>query len=91
MKINFHDAAVLLWLPKGEMPTPNHFHPDNDLKPPSPNPEPWWVLGQALIHSRIVQGDHGKEPWIKVGSVVLTPVQVLNAYEAYKNGTDYYT
>jgi hypothetical protein len=90
MKINFDDAAVLVWLPIGEEPMPSHFSPNNDLGPPNPNPEPWWVLGQALIHSRTVQGEHGKEPWIKVGSVVLAPVQVLQAYEAFKTGRDYY-
>lgn len=90
MQIDFDAAAVLLWLPKGEMPKPEHFRADIDLRPPSPNPEAWWKLGGALLHSRIVQGEHGKEPWIKVGGIVLTPVQVLKAYEAFKNDNDFH-
>jgi hypothetical protein len=86
MDINFEDAAVLVWLPKGVMPKPEHFGPQANLSPPSPNPEAWWTLGDALLHSRMAQGDYEKEPWIKVGGNVLSPVQVLKAYEAFKNG-----
>jgi hypothetical protein len=89
MKLNLDDAAVMLWLPKGEKPRPEHFEIHASLGPPNPNPEPWWHLSGALLNSRIVD-NHGKEPWIKVGGNVLSPAQVLRAYEALKNGQDIY-
>lgn len=88
MTLNLNDAAVVLWLPKGELPKPEHFAPDADLRPPNPNPEPWWQLSGALYHSRYRDDVHGKEPWIKVGGIVLSPVQVIKAHEAWKNGSD---
>jgi len=84
MKLTFEEAAVLLWLPDGEKPAAHHFKAGTDLSPPSPNPEGHWTLGSALFSYKESDPEHGKRPWIKVAGVVLAPIQVLQAYEAFK-------
>jgi hypothetical protein len=90
MKLSFKEAAVVVWLPEGEQPTDDHFRAAADHRPPNPNPEAWWELGDALLRCRT--GDDtpfGKEPWIKVGDALLSPRQVIQAYEAFKIGKDF--
>jgi hypothetical protein len=80
MKLNLHASAVLVWLPEGETPTTASF-PDQVLPPPSPNPEPWWSLEDAIVYVREVdRTSHKKVPWIKTGDTLLSQEDILHAY-----------
>lgn len=82
----WRSSAIVLWLPKGEEPDQaNHFNVEANLSPPSPNPEAWWELGQAVLSVRTSHNDGGKVPWIKAGEVLLRPDDILGAYEFFKN------
>jgi hypothetical protein len=84
-KLPWQSSAMVIWLPEGEAPdAAKHFNVEADLRPPNPNPEAWWDLGQAVINVRIADRSHTKLPWIKVGDVLLSPDEVLGAYEFFK-------
>jgi hypothetical protein len=80
MKLNMQASAVLVWLPEGEIPTIDSF-PDNVEPPPSPNPEPWWSLADAIVYARDVdRTGHNKVSWIKTGDTLLSQEEIFRAY-----------
>ena len=82
----WNSSAILLWLPEGEKPSgTEHFCCGAQLSPPACNPMAWWNLGQALTHAGTNPGDHGKQPWIKAGEVILSSADVLRSYDFYKH------
>jgi hypothetical protein len=72
-------AAVLIWLPRGEDPDIRDFDPALVQPPPTPNPQAWWVLHEAVTHAVTLQQKHNKVPWIKTGEQVLTPEEITEA------------
>lgn len=80
-------AAILVWLPQGTDPNSDDFHPLEVLEPPSPNPEPWWELKDAIVYAVELENKHDKLPWIKVHSEILSPQQIGKFYKTMK-GTD---
>ena len=78
-------AAILLWLPQGESPQVQPFDPSKVTSPPSANPEPWWLLHEAITYAMTVQGTHGKLPWIKVGEEILDPDQIRKIFDTMGN------
>ena len=80
MKLNMQASAVLVWLPEGETPEIVSF-PDKVVPPPSPNPEPWWSLEDAIVYAREVdRTGHKKVPWIKTGDTLLSQEEIFHAY-----------
>lgn len=80
MKLNMQASAVLVWLPEGEIPTTVSF-PDKVLPPPTPNPESWWSLEDAIVYAREVdRTGHNKVPWIKTGDTLLSQEEIFHAY-----------
>jgi hypothetical protein len=41
---SLYASAVLVWLPRGELPDVKHFDTSKVQPPPTPNPHPWWLL-----------------------------------------------
>ncbi len=80
MEVDLIAAAVLVWLPRGEVPTIESFGPGRIEPPPTPNPEPWWLLRDAIVHAREVSRAHDKVPWIKTGGTLLNEEQIFQAY-----------
>ena len=79
MKLDINDTAILIWMPRGVFPDPEHYRVDA-----------FGALGATLVHQKMFPRP-GEEPWIKVAGAagaVLSPVQVLKAYENYKNDQD---
>jgi hypothetical protein len=80
---SLYAAAVLIWLPRGELPDIGGF----DLQPPpAPNPRPWWLLHEAITYAVTLQEKHGKVPWIKTGEQILTPKQITEFYITMGDG-----
>jgi hypothetical protein len=48
--------------------------------PPSPNPQAWWVLHEAVAYAVTLQQKHGKVPWIKTGEQILRPEEITDLY-----------
>jgi hypothetical protein len=81
-------AAVLVWVTPGEAPTLAAFDLKNVQGPPHPNPEAWWLAGQAIeyaVQTIVTDRHHGKEPWIKVGDVLFTPSDVKAIYSSMQH------
>jgi hypothetical protein len=80
--LNMKAAAVLVWLDDGENPALDSFVPQLVQPPPSPNPESWWCLEDAIAYAyEIDKRDHRKVPWIKAGDTILGPDQIIQAYK----------
>ena len=77
-------AAILVWLPPVTDPNSADFHPMEVLEPPAPNPEPWWELRDAISYAVELENKHGKLPWIKVHSEILSPLQIGKLYKTMK-------
>ena len=78
-------AAILVWLPEGENPDLDNFGPQMVFPPPSPNPEAWWCLEDAINYaSGADRGDHKKVPWIKTGDAILGPDQISRAHSVLR-------
>jgi hypothetical protein len=85
MNLNMRAAAILVWLPEGENPGQDSFSPQMVFQPPSPNPEAWWCLEDAIRYvNGSDRGDHKKVPWIKTGDAILGPDQISRAYSALR-------
>jgi hypothetical protein len=80
MNLNMQTSAVLVWLVDGEHPALDSFDPQLVQPPPSPNPEPWWCLEDAIMYANEADRDHKKVPWIKTGDVILGPDQINRSY-----------
>jgi hypothetical protein len=80
MNLNMRASAVLVWLADGEHPAHDSFGPQLVRPPPSPNPESWWCLEDAILYVNETVRDHKKVPWIKTGHVILGPDQIIQAY-----------
>jgi hypothetical protein len=80
MNLNMRASAVLVWLADGEHPAHDSFAPQLVQPPPSPNPESWWCLEDAIVHVNEADRDHKKVPWIKTGDVILGPDQISRSY-----------
>jgi len=80
MNLNMRASAVLVWLPDGEYPSHDSFGPQLVQPPPSPTPESWWCLEDAIVYVNQADRDHRKVPWIKTGDVMLGPDQISRAY-----------
>jgi hypothetical protein len=81
MNLNMKAAAVLIWLDVGENPALDSFVPQLVQPPPSPNPESWWCLQDAIVYvHEMSELEHGKVPWIKTGDTILGPDQIIQAY-----------
>jgi hypothetical protein len=86
--IPLSDSAVLIWLAEGESPMAAEFDQKKLSVPPYPNPEPWWTAKEAIehAHSTWISEAHaasgqGKVPWIKIGSLVLSPTEIRESAE----------
>ena len=75
-------SAVLIWLDEGVNPAQEGFGPSKVCSPPSPNPEAWWLLEEAIRYVGGISRDHRKMPWIKTGDTLLGPAQIDLAYSA---------
>ena len=84
MNLNMRASAVLVWLADGEHPAHDSFSPQLVQPPPSPNPESWWCLEDAIVHVNDADRDHGKVPWIKTGDAILGPDQISRAYSTLR-------
>jgi hypothetical protein len=83
MNLNMRSAAILVWLSEGENPGLDSFSPQMVIPPPSPNPEAWWCLEDAIRYANGADpGEHQKVPWIKTGDAILGPCQISRAYSA---------
>ena len=45
---SLYASAVLVWLPRGELPDVKDFDTSKVQPPPTPNPHPWWLLHEAI-------------------------------------------
>jgi hypothetical protein len=82
-------SAVLVWLKDGEDPTLESFGPAQVLPPPSPNPEAWWCLEDAIKHViEVDRDDHNKAAWIKTAETILGPHEISRAYTRLARGDD---
>ncbi len=85
MKLEMLASAVLVWLPKGEILTIDSFNLTKVQPPPTPNPEPWWFLEDAVVHAlEVAREGHTKVPWIKTGDTLLSPDEILQAYSGLR-------
>jgi hypothetical protein len=75
--IDLGASCVLLWLPIGVTPKDTAFYYSEVCGPPSPNPSPWWKTGDAIDHASRRIDNYGKRPWIKVGSQILSPDEIV--------------
>jgi len=48
---SLYASAVLVWLPRGELPDVKDFDTSKVQPPPAPNPHPWWLLHEALTYA----------------------------------------
>lgn len=77
-----YGSAVLIWLPDGQDPSVPGFDYSAILPPPAPNPEPWWLLHEAITYAVTLDADRkGKLPWIKVGEEILSPQQIKQVFD----------
>ena len=77
---SLYASAVLIWLPRGELPDIGGFDAIKVQPPPTPNPHPWWLLHEAITYAVILQEKHNKVPWIKTGEQILMPTQITELY-----------
>jgi hypothetical protein len=77
---SLYASAVLIWLPRGELPGVRGFDAIKVQPPPTPNPHPWWLLHEAVTYAVTLEDKHGKVPWIKTGEQILTPKQITELY-----------
>ena len=77
---SLYASAVLIWLPRGELPDVRRFDMITVQPPPTPNPHPWWLLHEAITYAVTLQDKQGKVPWIKTGEQILTPKQITEFY-----------
>jgi hypothetical protein len=85
MNLNMRAAAIPVWLPEGENPSLDNFSPQTVSQPPSPNPEAWWCLEDAIHYvNGADRSDHKKVPWIKTGDAILGADQISRAYSALR-------
>jgi hypothetical protein len=78
-------SAILIWLPKGDKPDVQQFDKGKIQPPPSPNPEPWWLLHEAIKYARTLDHSDGKLPWIKTGTQILSPDDIIRVYNDMGN------
>jgi hypothetical protein len=48
---SLYASAVLIWLPRGELPDARGFDAIKVQPPPTPNPHPWWLLHEAVTYA----------------------------------------
>ena len=77
---SLYAAAVLIWLPRGELPDIGGFDTTKVQPPPAPSPHPSWLLHEAITYAVTLQDKHGKVPWIKTGEQILMPKQITELY-----------
>jgi hypothetical protein len=53
-------SAVLIWLPRGELPDVRRFDMITVQPPTTPNPHPWWLLHEAITYAVTLQDKDGK-------------------------------
>jgi hypothetical protein len=58
MNLNMRASAVLVWVPDGENPALDSFGPQLVQSPPSPSPESWWCLEDAIVYDNDADCDH---------------------------------
>jgi hypothetical protein len=75
---SLYASAVLIWLPRGELPDARGFDAIKVQPSPTPNPHPWWLLHEAVTYAVTLEDKHGKVPWIKTGEQILTPSKLLS-------------
>jgi hypothetical protein len=81
-------AAVLVWGPAGATPDAGTLAASYVQTPPHPNPVPFWRLRDAVEHATetIMNGRHGgKEPWIKVGETLFSPLEISGFYRTIRS------
>ena len=84
-------SAVVLRLPQGEEPSgiqhftgaaqfhlPEREHPELDRTP-------WLSLKQIISHVQTSKNEHGKQPWIKAGNIVLSPNDIVELDRFYRH------
>jgi hypothetical protein len=80
--IPWDSSAIVLWLPEGEIPRVDAlFDSQAQSAPPLPNPQAWWTFQEAIARLKSNHDHQGKVPWIKVGSTILSPDDIYDAYE----------
>ncbi len=83
--------AVVLQLPQGEEPSGvEHFNGAAQLHPPErnqpgPNGDSWLSLEQLISHVQTSKNDPGKQPWIKAGNIVLSPTDISDLHNFYRD------
>lgn len=83
--LDLSSSAVIVWLPKGAQPSIDSFVPTNVQSPPPDNPEPWWILHEAITYAVTAMTKHDKLPWIKTGGQLLGPDEILKIYKGMGN------
>ena len=53
---SLYAAAVLIWLPRGELPDVRRFDMITVQPPPTPNPHPWWLQHEAINETAVSHG-----------------------------------
>ena len=74
-------SAVLFWLPVGENVDAS-FDGKRLTSPPSANPEPWFMLREALSYAMTAERGHNKQPWIKTNDQILDPPEIRKMWVA---------
>lgn len=84
-------SAAVLQLPQGEKPSGiDHFkvaaqlHPHGRKQPESDRPS-WLSLAQVISHVHSAMIEHGKQPWIKAGNIVLSPTEIRELHNFYRH------
>jgi hypothetical protein len=80
-KFDMLASAVLIWLPEGEVPDKQRFDFGKVSAPPSANPEPWWLLHEAITYAMTAERKHAKVPWIKTGMEMLPPQEIAFVFK----------
>ena len=85
MTLDAKDAAVIVWMPPGKVPTNEAYRmPDGE----TPETQGFFEMGSALIVAVKGPPRPGKKPWIKVGSVLIPPDRQELMYEDFKMGKE---
>jgi len=84
-------SAVVLQLPQGQEPSGiQHFKSAAQFHLPERghselDQTPWLSLKQIISHVQTSKNEHGKQPWIKAGNIVLSPNDIVELDRFYRH------